>query len=120
MKKVSRIGFLRANPNATYEEFFKETGGSKQNYHSNKWLIKKSVKPKKTKKTVSVKAHRRHPAGSAPALEMLLASNSVQIKTMAQTIDEVRIENEDLKHQIIGFRAVISYLEDMAGLRSSQ
>ena len=112
-KKVSKIGFLRENPNATYEEFFKATGGSKQNYHSNKWLIAKTVKgaskPKKAK-TVKVKAHRRHPAGTAPA-DLIIANGKV-----------VKLESEiaNLKHQIVGFRAVISYLEDLSGLRNSQ
>ena len=110
-KKVSRIGFLRENPDATYEEFFKATGGSKQNYHSNKWIIKKAVKGKSGKTmTVKVKAHRRHPAGTAPA-DLIIANGKV-----------VKLESEiaNLKHQIVGFRAVISYLEDLAGLRNSQ
>lgn len=112
-KKVSRIGFLRENPSATYEEFFKATGGSKQNYHSNKWLIGKEVKgaskPRKSK-TVKVKAHSRHPAGTAPA--DLIIANGKLVKLQS--------EIENLKHQIVGFRAVISYLEDLAGLRNSQ
>ena len=108
-KKVSRIGFLRENPDATYEEFFKATGGSKQNYHSNKWIIKKAVKPGKTM-TVKVKAHRRHPAGTAPA--DLIIANGKLVKLQS--------EIDNLKHQIVGFRAVISYLEDLAGLRNSQ
>lgn len=118
MKKVSKIGFLRENPNATYEEFFKATGGSKQNYHSNKWLISKGKKT--VSKTVKVKAHRRHPAGLSPAVEMIMASNTVQINEMVQTIEALQAENQDLKHQIVGFRAVISYLEDLSGLRNSQ
>lgn len=112
-KKVSRIGFLRENPDATYEEFFKATGGSKQNYHSNRWIIKKSVKgaakPRKTM-TVKVKAHRRHPAGTAPA-DLIIANGKVV---------KLQSEIDNLKHQIVGFRAVISYLEDLAGLRNSQ
>jgi hypothetical protein len=112
-KKVSRIGFLRENPDATYEEFFKATGGSKQNYHSNRWLIGKEVKgaskPRKTM-TVKVKAHRRHPAGTAPA-DLIIANGKVV---------KLQSEIDNLKHQIVGFRAVISYLEDLAGLRNSQ
>jgi hypothetical protein len=39
--KNSKLGFIRDNPNATYDEFFKATGGTKQNYHSNKWFVGK-------------------------------------------------------------------------------
>lgn len=112
-KKVSRIGFLRNNPSATYEEFFKATGGSKQNYHSNKWLIGREVKgasKQRKSKSVKVKAHRRHPAGTAPA-DLIIANGKVV---------KLQSEIDNLKHQIVGFRAVISYLEDLAGLRNSQ
>lgn len=115
VKKNSKLGFIRENPNATYEEFFKATGGTKKNYSMNKWLLKKDVKvvakPKPRKaKTVKVKAHRRHPAGTAPA-DLIIANGKV-----------VKLESEvaNLKHQIVGFRAVISYLEDLSGLRNSQ
>lgn len=112
-KKNSKLGFMRDNPNATYDEFFKATGGTKQSYHNNKWLIGREVKgASKTRKskTVKVKAHRRHPAGTAPA-DLIIANGKV-----------VKLESEiaNLKHQIVGFRAVISYLEDLAGLRNSQ
>lgn len=112
-KKNSKLGFIRANPNATYDEFFKATGGTKQNYHTNKWLIGREVKgaskPRKSK-TVKVKAHRRHPAGTAPA-DLIIANGKVV---------KLQSEIDNLKHQIVGFRAVISYLEDLAGLRNSQ
>lgn len=35
-------------------------------------------------------------------------------------VESLNIEIANLKHQIIGFRAVISYLEDLAGVRDSQ
>lgn len=113
-EKVSKIGFLRDNPNATYEEYFKATGGSRQNYHSNKWILKKGRKAKKPvpkTMTVKVKAHRRNPANREISAELLEAH--IQIKNLTA-------ENQNLKHQIIGFRAVVSYLEDMAGIRNSQ
>jgi hypothetical protein len=114
-RKNSKLGFIRENPNATYEEFFKATGGTKKNYSMNKWLLKKDVKqvakPKPRKaKTVRVKAHRRHPAGNAPA-DLIIANGKVV---------KLQSEIENLKYQIIGFRAVISYLENQAGLRDSQ
>ncbi len=114
-RKNSKLGFIRENPNATYEEFFKATGGTKKNYSMNKWLLKKDVKqvakPKPRKsKTVRVKAHRRHPAGTAPA-DLIIANGKVV---------KLQSEIENLKYQIIGFRAVISYLENQVGLRDSQ
>lgn len=39
---------------------------------------------------------------------------------MQERIEELEIKNQNLQHQIIGFRAVISYLENMAGVRISQ
>jgi hypothetical protein len=71
--------------------------------------VKGASKPRKSK-TVRVKAHRRHPAGTAPA-DLIIANGKV-----------VKLESEiaNLKHQIVGFRAVISYLEDLSGLRNSQ
>ena len=110
--KVSKIGFLRENPEATYEEFYNATGGTRQNYHSNKWLISKGRKKKPAKaKTVRVKAHRRHPANTAPEVAAFLSE---------QRVNTLVKENQELRHQIVGFRAVISYLEDLAGIRISQ
>lgn len=119
MAKVSKIGFIRKNPEATYEEYFKATGGSKQNYYSNKWMIKKSekkpvkVREHKRKNVPKVKAHERGPRGAS---DMVFARE----KDLEGTISLLRQENQELKHQIVGFRAVISYLEDLAGIRISQ
>ncbi len=118
--KVSKIDFIRKNPEATYEEFFKATGGSKQNYYSNKWLVKKGVKAKpvkvrehKRRNVPKVKAHARGPRGAS---DMVFARE----KDLEETISILQHENRELKHQIVGFRAVISYLEDLAGIRISQ
>jgi hypothetical protein len=116
--KVSKINFIRENPAATYEEFFKATGGTKQNYYSNKWLLKKKPKPvqvreHKRKNVPKVKAHARGPRGAS---EMVFARE----KDLEETISFLRQENQTLKHQIVGFRAVISYLEDLADIRNSQ
>jgi hypothetical protein len=35
-------------------------------------------------------------------------------------IDRQQIENVNMRHQIIGFRAVISYLENQLGIKDSQ
>jgi hypothetical protein len=119
--KVSKIDFIRKNPEATYEEFFKATGGSKQNYYSNKWLVKKGVKAKpvkvrehKRRNVPKVKAHARGPRGAS---EIIALS---EIELLKDVNESIRQENQELKHQIVGFRAVISYLEDLAGIRNSQ
>jgi transposase len=39
---------------------------------------------------------------------------------MEDKVEALNVEIANLKHQIIGFRAVISYLEDLAGVRNSQ
>ncbi len=119
--KVSKIDFIRKNPDATYEEFFKATGGSKQNYYSNKWLVKNSKKAKpvvvkehKRRDAPKVKAHRRGPRGAS---EIIAFS---EIELLKDVVESIRRDNQELKHQIVGFRAVISYLEDLAGIRNSQ
>ena len=111
--KVSKINFMRQNPNASYDEYKEATGGTKQSYYNNKWSAKKTgKKPAKAKaKTVKVKAHRRHPAHTAPDVSLMLSE---------QRVNTLVRENQELRHQIIGFRAVISYLEDLAGIRNSQ
>lgn len=35
-------------------------------------------------------------------------------------ISDLQIKVHNLQHQIVGFRAVISYLEDLSGIRNSQ
>ena len=117
--KVSKIDFIRKNPDATYEEFFKATGGSKQNYYSNKWLLKNRPKPVKVREhkrrdAPKVKAHQRGPRGAS---EVIAFS---EIEVLKDVNESIRRENQELKHQIVGFRAVISYLEDLAGIRISQ
>jgi hypothetical protein len=119
--KTTKIQWMRVNPNATYEEYFKATGGNRQSYHSNKWMVKNSKKDKpvvvkehKRRDAPKVKAHRRGPRGAS---EIIAFS---EIELLKDVVESIRRDNQELKHQIVGFRAVISYLEDLAGIRNSQ
>lgn len=109
---VSKVGFMRRNPTATYEEFRDAVGGTRSSYYVARWAAnKKTIKPKKSEMTVKVKAHRRRPHGTVEA--DMIAEGKLRIIQLEQEVAE-------LKHQIVGFRAVISYLENLADLRSSQ
>ena len=55
------------------------------------------------------------PANILQKESQLLAKTLLEDK-----VESLNIEIANLKHQIIGFRAVISYLENMAGVRISQ
>jgi len=39
---------------------------------------------------------------------------------LQEIIDRKELENVNMRHQIIGFRAVISYLENQLGIKDSQ
>ena len=39
---------------------------------------------------------------------------------LQEIIDRKELENVNMRHQIIGFRAVISYLENQLGIKGSQ
>lgn len=107
MKKINKIGLLRDNPSMTFEEWNKKTGGSKNLYGVYKATLKRAAtKPavKKARKTRQVKKEK-----------MVLA-----IQSLPSPNQKFHDEIADLKHQIVGFRAVISYLENQLGLRGSQ
>jgi hypothetical protein len=96
--KQGQTAFMKANPDASYEEYFKATGGTKQSWYSVKYMMKRRSS-KKTKQTLP-----NHP----------------HISKADYRIAQMELEIANLKHQIVGFRSVISYLENLAGVRSSQ
>lgn len=59
---------------------------------------------------------RGRPAKSETTTHQQLLSRVI----LEDKVESLNIEIANLKHQIIGFRAVISYLEDLAGVRDSQ
>jgi hypothetical protein len=114
MKEAKRnmMKFMRGNPSATFEEFFKATNGRKQDWYSARYILKKEKNAEKIPKvkTVKVKSYKR-----ASPSETTYDAVAVYNKLL-----ELQKENADLKHQIVGFRSVISYLENLSGLRNSQ
>ena len=110
--KTGTMKFMRSNPNATFEEFFKATNGRKQDWYSARYILKKESggKPIPKKKTVKVKSYER----ASPS------ETTYDAVAVYNRLLELQKENSDLKHQIIGFRSVVSYLENLAGLRNSQ
>ena len=56
----------------------------------------------------------------APANVLQKESQLLSKVILEDKVEALNIEVTNLKHQIIGFRAVISYLEDLAGVRNSQ
>jgi len=52
---------------------------------------------------------------------VLQKESQLLAKTLLEDrVESLNIEIANLKHQIIGFRAVISYLENLAGVKDSQ
>jgi hypothetical protein len=120
--KQSMMKFMNNFPDSTYKEFLAATGGSKQSWYDCRFTLRKAGKLEKftkkspdekspaKKKTVKVKSYKR----AAPN-ETEYDHVSVYNKLI-----ELQKENAELRHQIVGFRSVISYLENLAGLRNSQ
>jgi len=98
MKKINKIGLLRNNPSMTFEEWNKKTGGSKNLYRVYKATLKRAK----------------------PAVKKVRQVKKETMVIPSLPPPKLRDEIADLRHQIVGFRAVISYLENQLGLRNSQ
>ena len=78
---------------------------------------RKPGRPKGTKtKTVSIKANFKEAIKNAS--HDLRVANS--ILSLNNTINHLETDLANLRHQIIGYKAVISYLENQLGLKASQ
>lgn len=78
---------------------------------------RKPGRPKGVKnKTVSVKANFKEAIRNA-AHEIKVANS---IMSLNNTINNLESDLANLRHQIIGYKAVISYLENQLGLKASQ
>lgn len=78
---------------------------------------RKPGRPKGVKnKTVSVKANFKEAIRNA-AHEIKVANS---IMSLNNTINHLESDLANLRHQIIGYKAVISYLENQLGLKASQ
>jgi len=109
----------------------KKATQTKVNTHTKIYaLLDRTVKPKEIAKRLKIPVQSVY---SAKYLRRKIKPSATTQKATPKSIQQVkfRVELEDkieaqnieivnLKHQIIGFRAVISYLEDLAGVRNSQ
>jgi len=75
----------------------------------------KSVKGAAPKRVGRPAWENPRPANILQKESQLLAKTLLEDK-----VESLNIEIANLKHQIIGFRAVISYLENLAGVKDSQ
>lgn len=105
IKKISKIGFIRSNPDCSFEEYQKATGGTRQSYYCNRWVASNN-KEKRVKKY------------AAPAKKDLSATKATS--STGNLVEKLENEIVRLNLQIVGFRAVISYLEKQSGLKDTQ
>lgn len=94
-KKIGATAFIRANPNATYEEFFKATGKGKQLF----WTTRNAIKRRNAK---------------MKAKDVDLGYTPV---TNLSAYHEKKIKELDLEIQSL--HVVISYLETKLGIRDA-
>ena len=85
-----------------------------QAVYSARYVAKKSA-PHKMFKRRAPKMVLTHEKLPSDAISRMTARVQLEDK-----VEALQIGIANLKHQIIGFRAVISYLEDLAGVRNSQ
>lgn len=98
-----------------------------QTVYSVKWLAKKDKTYTVTATGSLNVAKKRSRPSKVPLTKEQTANKLSQIPRLiqdnVQLMDDNRFllsDNENLRHQIVGFRAVISYLENQVGLRNSQ
>lgn len=82
----------------------------RQTVYDFKYAAKKRAKNKRIPRTITIK----------PSTPLRPERQLVSKVLLEDKVEALQIEITNLKHQIIGFRAVISYLEDLAGVRNSQ
>ena len=56
----------------------------------------------------------------SPQTKFALEVSRREEERLQEIIDCKELENVNMRHQIIGFRAVISYLENQLGIKDSQ
>jgi len=93
-------------------------------------LLDKTVKPKEIARRLNIPVqsvysakYLRQKTKPSATIQKATPKSIQQVKVRVELEDKIEAQNIEivnLKHQIIGFRAVISYLEDLAGVRNSQ
>jgi len=102
---------LEKYPDLTPSELAKKLKVPKATVYTERWKLNKS-------NGVVAKRGRPSKGKTRPAIQkegQLLAKTILEDK-----VEAMSAEIADLKHQIVGFRAVISYLEHHIGLETSQ
>ena len=97
--KMPAKEYLRLNPTASYDEFFKATGSHRQNYYNLRHRLRLSIPYNKDKKQPEI----LHVTGTKEP-----SQQSILYKKMCAMENEMR-----------GLRTVISYLEHQLGLKQS-
>ena len=121
-KKDQIIALLKIGKKPSF--IAKEVGVPVQTVYSTNWLMKKATTKKTYTVTASntdglnvVKKRGRPPKqGRDDEIRRLITVNMQLMQDNKFLVGEV----ENLRHQVTGFRAVISYLENQVGLRNSQ
>jgi len=100
----------------SYSEISARTGAKLQYLYNvaNKLKLKKRLKRQEAKKFQDIKQL------SESQKDHLLRTSRNERLRLQERIEELETKNKNLEHQIIGFRSVISYLENMSGLKASQ
>lgn len=121
--KASKIrAILAKNPNLTAKQVAEMVGCKAQAVHSIKYLdnrkARKSGTPVKKRGRPAKKVIRisKTEANLAKRLKIPVVAYAKELAGIDTRSDIIA----DLRHQIVGFRAVISYLENQLGLKNSQ
>lgn len=114
-KKAQILSLLATGK--TPQEVAKKAGVSVQRVYTVRHQDKKEATPVRRGRPRKVPLAWSDPA---PANVLQKESQLLSKVILEDKVEALNIEVTNLKHQIIGFRAVISYLEDLAGVRNSQ
>lgn len=108
---------LKSNPTITAKQVAEMIGCKPQAVHSVRYLdqrkLRKAGTP--TKKVRKIRITKTQ-ANLAKRLKVPLTAYAKELAGFDTRSDIIA----DLRHQIVGFRAVISYLENQLGLKNSQ
>lgn len=100
----------------SYKEVSEKTGVGLQYLYNvaHKMKLRKRIKRQESKQMREIKGL------TEAQKDRMLRINRDERLRLQDRIEELEAKNQNLEHQIIGFRSVISYLENMAGVRNSQ
>jgi predicted transcriptional regulator len=108
---------IKEQPHMTAKQIAEVVGCRPQAVHSVKYLDKRNLRKSgtPTKKVRKIRITKTQ-ANLAKRLKVPLTAYAKELAGFDTRSDIIA----DLRHQIVGFRAVISYLENQLGLKNSQ